>query len=92
MGVEKSKHNSSKYFVLSKIKNKSLKKILKKKENIYKENGSFYLISPSSLKKNESFYAKKIIPLVCKSMIESIDIDTEDDWKIAKKVVNLKLN
>ena len=31
-------------------------------------------------------------PLVCKSMIESIDIDTKDDWKIAKKLTNIKFN
>ena len=27
-----------------------------------------------------------------KSMIESIDIDTKDDWKIAKKLTNIKFN
>ena len=92
LGVEQSKSNSDHHFILTKTKNKYLKKLLKNTENIYRENGSFYLISPSNLRKNKSFYGNNTFPLVCKLMIESIDIDTIDDWKIAKKLVNFKFN
>jgi CMP-N-acetylneuraminic acid synthetase len=92
IGVERSKYNSNNYHILSKTKNKSLKKLLKNPEAVYRVNGSFYLISPSNLRKNKSFYYNNTFPLVCKSMIESIDIDTKDDWKIAKKLVNIKFN
>ena len=92
LGVEQSKYNSNQHFILRKSKNKSLKKLLKNTDNIYRTNGSFYLISPSNLRKNKSFYTNNTFPLVCKLMIESIDIDTIDDWKIAKKLVNFKFN
>jgi len=92
IGVKQSKYNSNNYYILSKTKNKSLKKLLKNTEAVYRVNGSFYLISPSNLRKNKSFYNNNTLPLVCKSMIESIDIDTKDDWKIAKKLVNIKFN
>ena len=92
IGVERSKYNSNNYHILSKTKNKYLKKLSKNTENIYRENGSFYLISPSNLRKNKSFYSNNTSPLVCKLMIESIDIDTKDEWKIAKRLVNFKFN
>ena len=77
---------------IEKLKNKYLKKLLKNTENIYRENGSFYLTSSSNLRKNKSFYSNNTFPLVCKLMIESIDIDTKDDLNIAKKLVNFKFN
>ena len=92
IGVKQSKYNSNNYYILSKTKNKSLKKLLKNPEAVYRVNGSFYLISPSNLRKNKSFYSNNTSPLVCKLMIESIDIDTKDEWKIAKRLVNFKFN
>ena len=92
LGVEQSKYNLNQHFILRKTKNKYSKKILINTENIYRENGSFYLISPSNLRKNKSFYSNNTFPLVCKLTIESVDIDTKDDWNIAKKLVNIKLN
>jgi len=92
IGVEQCRHNSNQHFILTKTKNKYLKKLLKNTENIYRENGSFYLTSSSNLRKNKSFYSNNTFPLVCKLMIESIDIDTKDEWKIAKRLVNFKFN
>ena len=92
IGVERSKYNSNNYYTLNKTKNKSLKKLLKKTEDVYRVNGSFYLISPFNIRKNKSFYHNKTFPLVCNSMIESIDIDNKDEWKIAKRLVNFKFN
>ena len=40
----------------------------------------------------ESFYNNNTFPLVCRTAIESIDIDTKEDWKIAKKLVIFKFN
>ena len=87
MSVAKSKHNSDKHYRLSKKKHKTLKKLFKRIENIYRENGSFFLTSPSTLKKNKSFFHNNTYPVVCKAIIESIDIDTKDDWNIAKKLI-----
>ena len=80
------------YFKSTEGKYKSLKKLFKKTTNIYRSNGSYFLTSPYGLRKNKSFYSNNTFPLVCKLMIESIDIDTIDDWKIAKKLVNFKFN
>ena len=61
-------------------------------ENIFRTNGNFALTSPSEFMKNKSFYNNNIFPLVCRTAIESIDIDTKEDWKIAKKLVIFKFN
>ena len=93
IGVEQCKYNSDNmYFKSTERKYKSLKKLFKKTTNIYRSNGSYFLTSPYGLRKNKSFYSNNTFPLVCKLMIESIDIDTIDDWKIAKKLVNFKFN
>ncbi|MEI7480373.1 MAG: hypothetical protein WCJ59_01980, partial [bacterium] len=47
----------------------------------YTVNGSFYLISPESLRLSHSFFKGKMIPLLIESQFESIDIDTEEDFK-----------
>ena len=93
IGAEQCKYNSDNmYFKSTERKYKSLKKLFKKTTNIYRTNGSYFLTSPYGLRKNKSFYSNNTFPLVCKLMIESIDIDTIDDWKIAKKLVNFKFN
>jgi CMP-N,N'-diacetyllegionaminic acid synthase len=50
----------------------------------YLINGSFYLISPTDLRKNRSFINSKTIPLIVKSPFESLDIDTDLDFKVAE--------
>lgn len=54
----------------------------------YVVNGSFYLISPSKLRENRSFFGKKTIPLLIESPQESLDIDTEWDYKMAVLISN----
>ena len=46
----------------------------------------------SIFKKNKSFRNNNTFPLVCRTIIESIDIDTKDDLNTAKKFVNFKFN
>jgi CMP-N,N'-diacetyllegionaminic acid synthase len=50
----------------------------------YIVNGSFYLISPSELRENKSFFGQRTIPLVSESEQEALDIDTELDFAFAE--------
>jgi CMP-N,N'-diacetyllegionaminic acid synthase len=52
----------------------------------YEVNGAFYLIAPEDLRNARSFYCCNMVPLVIDQPEESIDIDTEWDWKIAEAV------
>lgn len=52
--------------------------------NLYVINGSFYLSSPLTLRTRHSFYSDVTSPLICDSIIESIDIDTESEIEFAK--------
>ena len=92
ISVEQCRKNSDDLFRLTKKKNKSLKKLFKNTENIFRTNGNFALTYPSAFIKNKSFHNNNIFPLVCRTRIESIDIDTKDDWNTAKKLVNFKFN
>lgn len=56
----------------------------------YVVNGAFYLIGPEDLRKLRSFYSDDMVPLVIKEPQESIDIDTEWDWKIAEAVISIE--
>jgi N-acylneuraminate cytidylyltransferase len=47
-------------------------------------NGAFYLISPMDLRRMNSFYSDDAVPLLIDKLEESIDIDTEWDWKLAE--------
>jgi N-acylneuraminate cytidylyltransferase len=48
-------------------------------------NGSFYLISPTDLRKHKSFISiDEVTPLIIESVIEAVDIDNEIDWRIAQ--------
>ena len=57
-------------------------------ESAYVINGSFYLISPGTLRKEKSFFVEGAMPLVINSRIESLDIDTEQDWQYAEYCLN----
>ena len=48
--------------------------------------GSFYLTSPSVLRENKTFLPLQTIPLIIESPIESIDIDREWDFQLAKYI------
>jgi CMP-N,N'-diacetyllegionaminic acid synthase len=53
----------------------------------YEVNGSFYLVSSNRFKATKSFYGNETIPLLIDSFEESIDIDTELDWKMAELIL-----
>lgn len=53
----------------------------------YVVNGAFYLLAPEDLRRCKSFYYDDMVPLVIERPEESIDIDTEWDWKMAEMVV-----
>ncbi len=57
-------------------------------ESAYVVNGSFYLISPNALRQEKSFFIEGTLPLVIDSSIESLDIDTEQDWQYAEYCLN----
>ncbi len=77
-----------------KVKKKKINYIIKKKnkknfsliKNLYKINGSFYLISPKDLRNKKSFAPNNSIPLIINSMDESLDIDDRNDWNLAKLI------
>ena len=50
----------------------------------YVVNGSFYLIAPAELRSYRSFVGLKTIPLLIESPQETIDIDTEWDFRMAE--------
>ncbi len=56
----------------------------------YAVNGAFYLIAPDELRKMRSFFGDDMVPLVIDKPEESIDIDTEWDWKVVEAVVAMK--
>jgi len=53
----------------------------------YLVNGSFYLISPKELRACRSFVPAKTIPLLIESPKESLDIDTEWDFRLAEFIL-----
>ncbi len=55
----------------------------------YVVNGAFYLLTPDDLRRSKSFYSDEMTPLVIEKPEESIDIDTEWDWKMAEMVLGL---
>ena len=55
----------------------------------YMINGAFYLISPEELIEQQLFYTENTMPLIAGSPEESIDIDTEWDWKLAEAIIKL---
>ena len=54
----------------------------------YVVNGCFYLSAPAVIRANHALYGNNVIPLVIESRKETIDIDTEWDWQIAKWAVD----
>jgi len=52
----------------------------------YVVNGALYLISPEDIRKLKSFYSENMVPLAMDAPTESIDIDTEWDWKLAEAI------
>jgi len=57
----------------------------------YAINGAFYLVTSETLRKSRSFYFDEITPLIIGSRNESLDIDTEADWKLAEAITSSDL-
>ena len=55
----------------------------------YIVNGAFYLISPEKLRKQRIFFTEDALPLIITSPEESMDIDTEWDWKLTEAIIRL---
>jgi CMP-N,N'-diacetyllegionaminic acid synthase len=53
----------------------------------YVVNGSFYLITPAELRACRSFVSSKTIPLIIESPQQTVDIDTEWDFKMAEFIL-----
>ena len=58
---------------------------------IYEENSGFYIFSASSFIKNKSRIGKKI-KLYKISNLEAFDIDTIDEFKLIKKIIESEKN
>jgi CMP-N-acetylneuraminic acid synthetase len=56
----------------------------------YIVNGSFYLISPKTLRTFHSLLGGENIPLIIDSPKEALDIDTQWDFDIAEAIIGLK--
>jgi N-acylneuraminate cytidylyltransferase len=55
----------------------------------YVVNGVFYLVAPGDLRRAQSFQYPDMAPLIVEDPKESIDIDTEWDWRIAEAALPL---
>ncbi|WP_096439195.1 cytidylyltransferase domain-containing protein [Alteribacter populi] len=62
--------------------NSTLKKQFKDNQPAFRLNGAIYAVKTSLLKSEKSFYSENTSPYVMSPM-ESIDIDTEEDFQIA---------
>ena len=56
----------------------------------YVPNGVVFVISPDQIRRTRSFYHDEAVPLLVTSAEESVDIDTETDWKLAEFYLSLK--
>jgi N-acylneuraminate cytidylyltransferase len=54
------------------------------KSRIFAVNGAIYLVSPQELRSSNSFIGSCLLPVIVESPIEALDIDTEEDFKIAE--------
>jgi len=61
-----------------------LRKRSHNKSQIYTVNGAIYLVSPQEIRSGNSFIGSCLLPVIVESPIEALDIDTEEDFKIAE--------
>jgi N-acylneuraminate cytidylyltransferase len=71
-------------FLIQYQEQSSLIKKTRDKSKIYTLNGSIYLVSPQELRSSNSFLGSCLLPVIVESPIEALDIDTEEDFKIAE--------
>ncbi len=53
-------------------------------------NGGFYLITPAELRKSKSFIGNKLVPFVCETLQEALDIDSDIDFDLAEFFLSRK--
>ena len=53
----------------------------------YEVNGALYLIAPADLRARRSFETGSVAPLIIDAPEESLDIDTEWDWRAAASIL-----
>ena len=58
--------------------------------SVFVPNGAFYLITPDDLREHRSLFHNDPIPLVTNDPRESMDIDTEWDWKLAEAILRVR--
>ena len=83
--IKKVSFSSNKFF----IKKNNLIKVYKpsKREDfIFVPNGSVFIINKKVLKKNKNFFSNKMNYVLNKNFKENIDIDTQNDLNVAKKI------
>ena len=87
LSISKYKGNQKDFFsvVNKKVQFTSLKSVEKNKKNIYSPNGNFYLLSVNKLKRDKKLFSKGSRTINIISKIESLDIDTKQDWLLAEK-------
>jgi N-acylneuraminate cytidylyltransferase len=94
IGVTKMKQHPSWAY---KVHNEHLEKFIENQdiqsrsqdlEELYFPTGSFYLVSPAELRSRKSVSPLPSLPLIIDGFEESIDIDTEDDFRIAELVAS----
>jgi CMP-N,N'-diacetyllegionaminic acid synthase len=56
----------------------------------YVINGAFYLVSPGNLRQLRSFFSDDMVPLVMADPEESLDIDSEWDWRMAEAALEMR--
>ena len=56
----------------------------------YVVNGAFYLIAPEELRASGMFYSENLVPLNIEDPEESVDLDTEGDWKMAEAILQAR--
>ena len=70
------------------VKEQNLEESSQDSSPAYMVNGSFYLIAPEELRSYRSFVGLKTIPLLIESPQEALDIDTEQDFRMAELIVD----
>jgi len=90
LGVSTLKNFPTSFFKGSKKKIEPIlnNKFFPKKNLYFRVNGSFYLISPKELKSKKSFIKGESVPLIIDNFRETIDIDTKNDFLLAKKFLS----
>ena len=83
--IKKLSLSSNKFFIK---KNNLIKtyKPSKKAVDVFVPNGSIFIIDKKILKKNRSFLSDKMNYILNKSVKEDLDIDTQNDLYLAKKI------